>query len=231
MTIPEPSFPSGWHLLTRLGEAQILLPAAAIAALVLLRCPRSRPLGVWWLALVAAAAFVTTATKVAFIGWGIGSPEFNFTGISGHAMFAAAIYPLLLGTLAVGVWPESRWVGVALGSALAVLVGVSRVVVGVHSGSEVFGGLLLGASASAIALAMAHLPPVSIGPAFPAAVLLWLGVMPAHAPVSNTHSAVVQLALFLSGHNRPFTREEMLRGLWRQKPAHQLPRFAPIGTT
>lgn len=202
---------SNWHLLTRLGEAQILIPAGMLAAVVLLRAPRGRPLVTWWFALVASAALVTTATKVAFIGWGVGSAELNFTGLSGHAMFAAAIYPILLGTLSASVLPGSRWAGVAAGSALAVLVGVSRIALGTHSGAEVAGGLLLGSSASAIALAATHFPHVFVGPAYPVVVLLWLTAMPLHAPGSNTHAAVTQLSLLLSGKAEPFTRDQMLR--------------------
>lgn len=85
-----------WQLLTRLGEAQIVLTAALLAALVLLRRPETRSLATCWMALTAMAVPLTTASKLAFIGWGIGWPQIDFTGISGHAMFAAAVYPLLL---------------------------------------------------------------------------------------------------------------------------------------
>ena len=42
-----------WHLLTRLGEAEILLPVAALTALALLRKPATRPLALRWVLLVA----------------------------------------------------------------------------------------------------------------------------------------------------------------------------------
>lgn len=83
-----------WHVLTRLGEAQILLPLALLAGLALMRTAQARPQAVRWLSLLLAAAFVTTLSKVAFIGWGIGWRAFDFTGVSGHAMFAAAVYPV-----------------------------------------------------------------------------------------------------------------------------------------
>ena len=121
-----------------------------MAALVLLRSSRSRPLVIRWLVLVAVAALLTTATKLYFIGCGVGSPELNFTGISGHALFAGAVYPLLLGTLATSVWPAPRWVGVVLGSRSAVLFSASGVVGGAHSAPEVFTGGLPCASASAV---------------------------------------------------------------------------------
>ena len=85
-----------WHLLTRLGEMQILLPAALLAMLAMFRRPEARPLAGWWGVFLMTAALITTASKVAFMGWGLGSAELDFTGISGHAMFAAAVYPLLI---------------------------------------------------------------------------------------------------------------------------------------
>jgi hypothetical protein len=201
-----------WNLFTRLGEAQILLPAALLAGFALVRRPDARPLAAWWLVLLCAATFVTTASTIAFIGWGVGSSEFNFTGVSGHAMFAAAIYPLLLGTLASHAPRAGRNLAIAAGCALALMVGVSRVVVGAHSVSEVVAGLLLGGGVSALALAMVVLPRSLVGPMIPIAVGVWFAVMPIRAPASQTHSMVTELSLKLSGRSAPYTRSDMLRG-------------------
>jgi membrane-associated phospholipid phosphatase len=208
-----------WHLLTRLGEAQILLPAALLAALVMLRRPDARPLAAWWMALLGVAALVTTASKVAFIGWGIGWPELNFTGISGHAMFASAVYPLLLGTLASNAPRWGQHLAIVAGCALALLIAGSRVVVGAHSVSEVLAGLLVGGTVSVAALDLARLPRALIGPVIPAVVALWLTLMPVHAPASRTHSVVTRVSLLLSGHQTPYTRNAMLRELRRRQSA------------
>ena len=69
---PLPAY-SVWPVVTRLGEAQILLPATLALCLWLAWRPRARPLVGWWLALLAVAAFVTTLSKIAFLGWGIGN--------------------------------------------------------------------------------------------------------------------------------------------------------------
>jgi membrane-associated phospholipid phosphatase len=211
MVIIDPSSLHWWRLLTRLGEAQILLPAALLAAVPMLRRPDARPLAAWWMALLAVAVLVTTASKVAFIGWGIGWPELNFTGISGHAMFAAAVCPLLLGTLASHAPRAGQRLAVVAGYALAVLIGVSRVVVGAHSVSEVLAGLLVGGATSAAVLALVRLPSGLIGPLVPAVVALWLVLMPFKAPASKTHALVTRVALMMSGHERPYTRSAMLR--------------------
>ena len=200
-----------WHLLTRLGEMQILLPAALLAMLALLRRPDSRPLAGWWGVFLMTAALITTASKVAFMGWGLGSAELDFTGISGHAMFAAAVYPLLLGALASHISTIGQRLAVGAGFVLALLVGISRLEVSAHSNSEVMAGLLLGGAASAGAIALAPLPRAVIGPVLPVLIALWIGVMPLHAPPSQSHGLVTKLALRLSGHQKPHTRASLLR--------------------
>ena len=207
-----------WHLITRFGEAQMLLPAAMLAAWALLRRPEGRPMATWWMAMLFAAGLLTTASKVAFIGWGVGSAELNFTGISGHAMFAAAVYPLLLGTLASRASRGVRAGAMVAGAGLAVLVGLSRIVLGAHSGSEVFAGLFVGGAVSALALAFAQMPRALLSPLLPALVVGWFAFMPLHAPDSRTHSMLTRLSLVLSGHSVAYTRHDMLRAL-RRRPA------------
>jgi membrane-associated phospholipid phosphatase len=209
MAFADPYLATFWPAVTRLGEAQILLPAALLtmAALVLRR--PSRPLALGWLALLAIAVALTTASKIAFIGWGIGSPALDFTGISGHAMFAAAVYPLLLGAVLPRHARTGEWPGVALGGMIALAVGISRVMVDAHSVSEVLAGLLLGGGVSALAMTRAPVLQARIGPWAPALVGLWLAFTPAYAPASQSHEFVTRLALALAGHDAPHTREHL----------------------
>jgi len=200
-----------WSLIGRLGEAQLLLPAALVLAWWLARRSEGRALVQWWLPLLALAGAATTVTKVAFIGWGVGNADLDFTGVSGHAMFAAAVYPLLGAASAASRAPRWRRAALLGGYAFALLIGVSRVVDGAHSVSEVVAGLALGGAASALALRFAHAPPTRMPLLLPAALALWLAVTPATAPASPTHSLVTRLALGLSGHTRPYTRSQMHR--------------------
>jgi membrane-associated phospholipid phosphatase len=202
---------SFWQLLTRLGEAQILLPVTLLAVVLLLRKPDGRPLALWWIALLSLAVLLTTVTKVAFIGWGIGWPALNFTGVSGHAMFAAATYPLLFATLASQGSVAVQRGALAAGCVLALAIGVSRVIVNAHSESEVLAGLLVGGATSAAAWSKVHIPRVRMQPLIPAAVALWLSLTPVHSPASTTHNMVTRLSLKLSGHSTPYTRQDMLR--------------------
>ena len=213
MLFPPLPADSVWPVVTRLGEVQILLPATLALCLWLAWRPRARPLVGWWLALLAVATFVTTLSKIAFLGWGIGNATLDFTGVSGHAMFAAAIYPLLLG--AVFAQQPVGWqrVAVGIGAALALLVAVSRVKVGAHSVSEVLAGMAVGGLVSAWALSRGHLPRVRVPMLLPLALAAWLAVTPAHAPPSQTHGWVTNLSLSLSGRDRAYTRLDLRRTL------------------
>lgn len=213
MPLTDPAWLPFWHLVTRLGEAQILLPAAALSILALVDQRQGRPLAGRWLATLVAAVALTTASKVAFIGWGIGWAALDFTGISGHAMFAAAVYPLLLGTLAPATPRFAPWLAIAAGAALALLVGVSRVTVHAHSWSEVAAGLSLGGAVVMVSLIRGALTDFRVRLWVPLATAPWLLVMPMHAPASNSHALVTRMALALSGRPNPYTRDELQRHL------------------
>jgi membrane-associated phospholipid phosphatase len=201
-----------WELITRLGEAQILVPAALLAALAMLRELAARPRVAVWLGGLALVTAITAATKIAFIGWGLGSARLDFTGVSGHAMFATAIYPVLGHRLGANLRGSASTWGAALGFALAAVVGVSRVALGAHSWSEVIAGWLLGGAATLGVLArdaQRGIPPV-----WAAVLVAWLLVMPAGGPPSRAHSLVVRLSLALSGRDTPYTRADLHRA-WR----------------
>ncbi len=129
-----------WFAVTRLGEAQVMLPAAAALLVWLALRPSGRPLVGWWLGLMVAAVAVTTASKIAFIGFGLGLAELDFTGVSGHAMFAAVVYPLVFRVLTADRPAAWQRASLLAGIALAALVGYSRLVLGAHSLSEVLAG-------------------------------------------------------------------------------------------
>lgn len=198
-----------WQVVTRLGEAQLLLPAMALASAWLLwRHGAYRLVACWWVA-TAVAALVTTATKLAFIGWGWGSAALDFTGLSGHAMFAAAILPVL-GRVAEGrLAPAWHGAGLAGGLLLAAAVAVSRVPVRAHSWSEVLGGAALGLAATAATLGWAHAPRIRISAWLPLLVAAGLSLGVAQAPPSRTHGWVTALALQLAGHQQPWTRDRL----------------------
>ena len=200
-----------WNIVTRLGEAEILLPVALLTALALFLRRDKRPLAVLWMALLFLAVLLTTASKVAFIGWGMGSAFLNFTGISGHAMFASAIYPLLVLTLLPGATQARRRGALLLSCAIAVLVGVSRIAVGAHTWSEVLAGWLVGGAVTAGVLLWSGAASMRVLPVVPVLLLAWMGITPVQLQASQSHSLVTRLALHLSGPVQPYTRSDLLR--------------------
>jgi membrane-associated phospholipid phosphatase len=202
-----------WNLVTRLGEAQILLPAALMTAGWFVWRDRSPRLAALWLGGIVVATLVTTASKVAFLGYGLGWAALNFTGVSGHSMFAAAIYPLTgvaISSAVAGLQAPRWWrLGLAAGVALALLVGVSRVAVEAHSWSEVVVGLLVGGTVTLVAARAERAPPVRHSLWLPVVVCVWLGSASPNAPPSPTHGWVTRLALTLSGRSEPYTRAEL----------------------
>jgi membrane-associated phospholipid phosphatase len=212
------------HWLTRFGEAGIVLPVALALALWLIVATRSTRPASSWLAPLGVAVLVTTASKVAFLGWGVGIAALDFTGFSGHAMFAAAVYPMLAHALTAHWHDEERRrdarLALCAAYAFAALIAASRVRVGAHSVSEAAAGFALGALASGSALWLARrahqrLPALWAGLGLAA----WFGVMPIQAAPSQTHGMVTRLALELSGRNVPFRREDLHRAADAPAPA------------
>ncbi len=214
-----------WSQITRLGEAQILLPAMALALLWLVRQPGGRPLALAWLLATGVAASITTASKIAFLGYGIGWAPLDFTGFSGHAMFAAAVMPLLVRLGAGPGSADGRRRVLIVGYLLALAVAVSRVKVGAHSVSEVVAGFSLGAAASAMALRAGRWPALQLARWMPLVLLGWAVAAVVGAPVARTHDAVNQLSLALSGRAMAYQRWEMHRDHRRRQspPAVSLP--------
>jgi membrane-associated phospholipid phosphatase len=213
-----------WPLVTRLGEAEILLPAALLTALDLFFRAGQRRLASSWMALLLLAVACTTASKLAFIGWGLGVAAINFTGVSGHTMFAAAIYPMLVVSL-VGApaasgssessesseFHKARYLAaLLLGCLLALVVGLSRIAVGAHSWSEMLAGLLLGGAVTAAVLMRPASVPRLITPGVLVLALVCISASPGGMPASQTHSLVTRLALHLSNHAVPYTRSDLL---------------------
>lgn len=203
----------GWYLLTRLGEAQILLPAMLAMLLWLAGQPATRPVAWRWGLGTLAAATVTTATKVAFIGFGLGIARIDFSGLSGHAMFAASLLPWMVALLWARGGTQVTARSLLPGAALALLIAISRVLVGAHSWSEVVlgGGLGLAVSLWVLATPGGACRPAKRPQLGAWALAAWLLLLPLGAPRSHSHDWVTALSLRLSGHPLPYTREQMRR--------------------
>jgi membrane-associated phospholipid phosphatase len=194
-----------WHHITSLGDSVVTLPAAAIV-LAWLVAGKAWRMAFWWSLLFATGLILVLASKVAFIGWGIGSPALDFTGISGHAMRATAVAPVIFYLLLQRSSAPVRWAGILLGIVAGALIGISRVVVDAHSISEVVSGCLLGGALSLIFMWLSRpLPKPSIGRWLIAFSMLAL-LPTTHAEPAPTEDWMNAVALYLSGRDTPYVR-------------------------
>jgi len=200
-----------WGAVTRLGESGIVLPVVVAVAIGLGWTTRraDRALSLLWP--VALAATLVTATKIAFMGFGWGIASVDFTGMSGHAMLAAAIYPVLV-VVFISPTGRRRKVAMALAAAVVALVAVSRVAIDAHSVSEVLSGCAVGALAAAIAIrAVDRAGGVRLSFAWLAPALVWLLLTLPAPPVMASHDWIAALATTLSGRERPYVRADLHR--------------------
>jgi membrane-associated phospholipid phosphatase len=213
LALPPTSKGSAWLLITRFGESGVLLPIV-IALLISLvwRTRSTRPALVWTLPF-GAASLATAASKIAFLGFGVGVEALDFTGFSGHATVAAAVYPMLACMFTVRASRHVRGMALVLAYGIAMLVMVSRYEVGAHSLSEAVAGFLLGACASVIAVRQDgdSRPLVFLAGTALAAMSLRAVAPPGALPSIHPHDLVTRFALKLSNHSKPFTRADLHR--------------------
>ena len=201
-----------WHEFTWLGDSGLLLPAALLIALWLM-VSRSTWSGAFlWCAAFGFGSGLVLVSKLAFLGWGVGSARLDFTGFSGHTMLSASVWPVVLWLMA------SRWghgARVALASAgwlLALGIGLSRLAVQAHSISEVLAGYALGVAVSGIFLAVQHGRPHP-QLRWPLVVLSLALPMAFQGPgtPAPTQDLLERIAQRLSGAERVFTRDDLHR--------------------
>lgn len=200
-----------WVAVSAMGESRLVLPAALIAMLFV--AMSERPPVFQWLWALAIAGAAVLATKLAFLGWGIGWAAIDFTGISGHSMVAASVYPVLGYAIGNRYSRRAATLLAWTGAVLAVLIGLSRLALDAHSVSEVILGLAVGGLVSAVVLA--RWPVGRLGLRMGVVVLAFVvSTMASYsvAPKLRTHDVVIALALALSGQDSPYTREHLHRG-------------------
>jgi hypothetical protein len=141
-----------WQWVSFFGDSTVLLPSAAAVFMVLFLRRPSRQIAWQWGLLFGITGAIVSASKLAFMGWGIGIRELDFTGFSGHTALSTAFWPIFLWLLCARGSVALRRTAMVMGYLLAGLVGYSRLAIHAHSPSEVIAGLLLGACGSALFL-------------------------------------------------------------------------------
>ena len=122
-----------WQVVTFFGDSTVLLPSAAVLFIVLFLQKDSKQVAWHWALLFGITGAIVCASKLAFMGWGIGIRELDFTGFSGHTALSTAFWPIFLWLLCVRATPAFRFSSVVLGYALAGFVGYSRLMIAADS--------------------------------------------------------------------------------------------------
>lgn len=140
---------------TTLGAWPIRLGVALACGAILVARARRRDAAILVLS-VAASAIALPLLKLLFgrarpdLLWRLADAT-SLSFPSGHAMGTMIVYPLV-GFLLVRA--AQRRIGLAAGVALALLIGATRVLLGVHWLSDVIGGWLLGGAWACVTLAL-----------------------------------------------------------------------------
>lgn len=197
-----------WNTVSFTADMSVLGPAG-VAIAVWLLVSRQWRLVLGWSLWYGGGMLLVVLSKLAFIGWGIGSAAYDFTGFSGHAMRAGAVFPVLMYVILQRAPRPWRHAGVMLGVAYAVLVAISRVVVHAHSVSEAVSGCVLGLAMAfgfmwqargAVNFAVSH--------ALALASLAIMVLITFKAEPMPTEDWLQKIALHLSGHERIFSRAD-----------------------
>ena len=201
-----------WKTLTYFGDSMLLIPTAIIIALVLPWKSSDRHTVWYWIFAFCLAGFVVSVSKVLFLGFGIGSARFNFTGFSGHSAMSATLWPVMLWLVSGRATQPWRRCAIAIGYLIPLMVGLSRLVIHAHSKSEVVLGLLLGFSISTtFLLSQRHtqLKGFSLGQ-MSASLLLPLLLL-GHGRIATTQQFLAHLSADLAGIDKPWTRADLLK--------------------
>ncbi|MCY1284527.1 hypothetical protein D9M69_311350 [compost metagenome] len=124
-------------------------------------------------------------------------------------MMAASVLPVIAALL-----PRKRGLAVAAaacGAVLAILVGWSRLAIGVHSPAEVSAGLALGLATSAAYLALVRGGLPVLSPLLLAVVLALGSAQALTGTRAPTHQMLERIASHLAGRDHPFKRGQWAR--------------------
>lgn len=199
-----------WHALSVAGSLAVTGPIG-VAIAVWLIAGKSWRLTLTWTLLFGVGMALVVITKMAFVGWGIGVESVEFAGFSGHAMRAAAVYPVACFLAFRSSSKNVRYLATAAGVVFAILISISRVPMMAHSVSESSTGTLLGLAIAAVFIWYAsseHHWALSR-----MLVILCLPIVliaPRVEPVP-AEQWITEAALYLSGRDEPYTR-----AMWHQ---------------
>jgi hypothetical protein len=194
-----------WTEWTNMADAAVMLPAAILMSVWLL-CNQRWPRALLWPALFCLGASLVAASKVAYVGWGMGCARLNFTGLSGHTLLASMVFPAVFYLLLESIQLRWRYLGLAIGLALGALIGYSRLVVRAHSMSEVVLAFGLGAALSLVFAVLDERRAYSWRSLWTLMAALSMMLALQMGALAPSQDLLTRVALRLSGHSAPYVR-------------------------
>lgn len=200
-----------WNALTAAGDSAVLLPLIGWITLWLMIPAATRRDGWRWVLAVTLCGGGVTLSKLLFMGWNIGIPGLDYTGLSGHSAMSMMVWPTIAALLSRR--SDTRWRVLAIGSGVCLALGiaVSRVLLSAHSVSEVIlgsgYGLLVCAGFLRVQPAAQKVSPRAI------ALFAGMGLLIAlicYGRVFPSQHILKQVAMELSGHDKVFSRSVAL---------------------
>jgi membrane-associated phospholipid phosphatase len=189
-----------WHNITDLGDAAVMLPAG-FAIAVWLIVSRAWHDALVWLALFGAGVLVVVGTKIAYVGWGIGVPQLDFTCVSGHAMAATSVLTVAGYFVCSSFSRKGALLAAVLGLGFGLLVGISRIVISAHSTSEAVAGCALGGLIALLAIRAIRVRPTIVAAPLAFAFAFLTLVAAVHGEQAPSEQLITKVALYLSGHS------------------------------
>lgn len=177
------------QFVTDLGDQAVLLPLA-IGVALLFGLTGWRRGAIAWTAAIGGTLSLMLALKLGFLACDHHLPD-HLRSPSGHTAAAASIYGGLLALTMRRVTGHERWT-LACTVTIAVVIGVSRLMLGVHSELEVVIGGLVGVCGGLAAVMLAGTPPPSLRLRSILAITLFVLVLfhgfhlPAEAAIKTT---------------------------------------------
>ncbi|EOS96310.1 acid phosphatase [Erwinia tracheiphila PSU-1] len=205
--MPEPAL----HILTYFGDSMLLIPTAVIMAFLIGWKNSARRASVWWVLTFCSAGAIVSLSKIAFLGFGMGSARFNFTGFSGHSTMSATLWPVMLWLLTGHLARAWRIFAVGVGYVLPLMVGLSRLMLNYHSESEVISGLILGFILSTTFLISQRRTRLQGFSALQLCVALMVPLLLGHGRIATTQQFLQRLSVKIAGIDHAWTRDELLK--------------------
>ena len=146
--------------------------------------------------------------KLAFMGWGIGIRELDFTGFSGHSALSASIWPVMMWLLTGRFSTAVRKTAVLSGYALALLIGYSRPPSTYTPFRKSSAASHWGRQQRIFMAAAQYCTASPVIPKIAAALLLPL-LLINNGTIAPTRGLLEFIAVSIAPIDKPFTREDM----------------------